>query len=224
MKGVFILGGKRYLPQEDQMLLAGWWNPFERERISKALGRSPRACSFRYYRLLKKKGITPTKYKHEMIKKEKPLFSVRAVEDPEKRIEMVYDTDLESLQKEIDALKETLQNRDKQFVSWLENIAHMFSANKSELNMQEILQENQDLKRRIEELEKESQSLKEKLIQEKEHYSKVYNELDFWLGQFLKLSSLEKVTSLQDFIPRLKTVVDKWGTIIAVEAKPKAIG
>jgi len=127
------------------------------------------------------------------------------------------------LQKEIDALKEMLQNRDKQFVSWLENIAHMFSANKSELNMQEILQENQDLKRRIEGLEKESQSLKEKLIQEKEHYSKIYNELDFWLGQFLKLSSLEKVTSLQDFIPRLKAVVDKWGTIIAVEAKPKAI-
>ena len=123
--------------------------------------------------------------------KEKPLFSVRAVEDPEKRIEMVYDTDLESLQKEIDALKEMLQNRDKQFVSWLENIAHMFSANKSELNMQEILQENQDLKQQIEELEKESQSLKEKLIQEKEHYSKVYNELDFWLDQFLKLSSLK---------------------------------
>jgi len=84
------LGGKHYLPQEDQMLLAGWWNPLERERISKALGRSPQACSFRYYRLLKKKGITPTKYKHEMIKKEKPLFSIRAVEDPEKRIEMVF--------------------------------------------------------------------------------------------------------------------------------------
>ena len=36
MKGVFILGGKRYLPQEDQMLLQ-MVNPLK-ERISKALG------------------------------------------------------------------------------------------------------------------------------------------------------------------------------------------
>ena len=38
---------------------------------------------------------------------------------------------------------------------------------------------------------------------------KMYDELDYWLGQFFKLNNLEKLSTLNDFLPKIQGIVNK---------------
>jgi len=37
----------------------------------------------------------------------------------------------------------------------------------------------------------------------------MYDELDYWLGQFFKLNNLEKLSTLNDFLPKIQEIVNK---------------
>jgi len=52
--------------------------------------------------------------------------------------------------------------------------------------------------------------------EEKRELRKTYQEIDFWLGEFLKLRKIEKVASLSDLIPRLKYSYDRFGVLLNI--------
>lgn len=73
-----------------------------------------------------------------------------------------------------------------------------------------------DLNALIEEskrLKEENEALKTQLENQKTEYQKIYSALNFWLGEFMSLDQVGKVTSLEDFIPRMKVIVDKFGMV-----------
>lgn len=69
-----------------------------------------------------------------------------------------------------------------------------------------LVEENKHLKA-------ENEALKAQMDEQKAEYQKIYNALNFWLGEFMSLDQVGKVTSLEDFIPRMKVIVDRFGMV-----------
>lgn len=57
---------KRFTEAEDAMILANWWDPSKRGEVVRKLGRSKGSITFRYYRLLREKGIDPRVHRARM--------------------------------------------------------------------------------------------------------------------------------------------------------------
>ena len=57
---------RMYTEEEDQKILAKWWNKKLRPELAKELGRSEAALAQRFYAILKKKGIEPKSYRAKM--------------------------------------------------------------------------------------------------------------------------------------------------------------
>ena len=55
-----------YTEEEDQKILAKWWNKKLRPELARELGRSEAALAQRFYAILKKKGIDPKAYRAKM--------------------------------------------------------------------------------------------------------------------------------------------------------------
>jgi len=192
---------KRYTKEEDELITENWEAAEDKEGFAAALGRTKASVNSRYYYLLRKNTT-------------------------KKEPEEIADGALDDLQEKIFKLEGALKASNEQFTAWLENALYLFKENKPNTNLlrvSSLVKENNLLKEKNQELSQEVDRLESMLISEKERYEKVYKELDFWLGQFMKLSSVEKITSLGDFVPRLKTIVDKYGTVIGYkEESPRS--
>ena len=57
---------RMYTEEEDQKILAKWWNKKLRPELARELGRSEAALAQRFYAILKKKGIDPKAYRAKM--------------------------------------------------------------------------------------------------------------------------------------------------------------
>lgn len=75
----------------------------------------------------------------------------------------------------------------------------------------------EQLKQEKQALEQELQALRAKMEEEKRELRKTYQEIDFWLGEFLKLRKIEKVASLSDLIPKLKYSYDRFGVLLDIK-------
>jgi dGTP triphosphohydrolase len=213
---------KRFSEEEDQILLEGWYDPKKRPSIIEELGRTKGSLNFRYYQLLKSNKLDPTLYKSQKNLEEHSLKNTNSSQTEllPGVTQVVYgehvDKKLEQLEKQVNDLQKEIPDRDTRFVTWLENILYMYKQNDTVISMSILMQENIALKKKLEDAESKLSDLQQQFISEKSQHERIYQEIDFWLGQFLRLSSVDKVTSLADFVPRLKTIVDKYGVVLGV--------
>lgn len=68
-----------------------------------------------------------------------------------------------------------------------------------------------------ERLRRELAALKESTARRERELRQVYNEIDFWLGEFLQMRRVEKVAHLGELIPRLKYSYDRFGVLLGIE-------
>ena len=179
--------GRRFTEEERKTILEGWFDPKNRKEICQKLQRTEGTCAFEYYRMLRKRGISPAEYKKSLLD-----------------------------QSVIQGVQENSKADNKDFlVLQLENLITLIKQ-KEPVNIQVLLQENLVLKSKVASLETKLNEVQSTLKSEREAYQKTYNELDYWLNQYFNLTSIEKLASLKDFLPRVKTVVDKYGTVVGL--------
>lgn len=225
----FMAMKRSYNKDDDKLILDNWWDKSRRHEICRQLNRSVGTLNFRYYWLLKKKGQDPRSYRLRMKlglndnSKSQPVESNSQLTKPDGEIRYVYPDELDknvtTLKQEVDRLRKEIDNQQKTFIAWADNMAYLARSNRSAVSMRSLIAENAKLAAEAEEAKKQADDAREKLLEEKERYEKVYHELNFWLGQFFKLSSIEKIATLEDFVPRLKAIVDKYGTVLTVTSR-----
>jgi hypothetical protein len=202
----------RFSKEEDAYILANWKNAKMRDEMAKKLGRPKNSLAIRYYRIMaKQKNLTPEN-----------AFEIEVVKEPEEKVieleTKLIDTDerFYKIETDLKILNEHLAGRENRFKNWLDNMRYFYDVDESILNIPLLVKENGDLKRKNNDLYQKIDDIETAFREEKTNYERVYAELDFWLGQFFKLSNIEKVATLQDFIPQLKMIVDKYGTVLGV--------
>lgn len=173
---------RRFTQEEREILLNGWHDPKNRDEICRRLGRSNGSCSFEYYRMLRKKGITPSEHKEKMLSQNTAEIS------PD--------------------FKDYL-------IIVLENLITLIKQ-KEPVSIQVLMEDNIALKEKVRSLESKIEELQLTLQKEREMFQNNYKELDHWLNEYFNLTSIEKLASLKDFLPKVKTVVDKYGTVIGL--------
>jgi hypothetical protein len=185
---------RRFEEWERELLLQNWWNPKLRTEICKKLKRTEGSCGFEYYRLLRDKGVTPSQHKATIMQRS------NMNERPSDKLA---------------ELEARIESQNANFVSYLENMIFLVKRKES-IKLSTLFEENKLLRDRNMLLQQQVDSLSQELEAEKKSNQKVFKELDFYLNQFFGLSSVEKLTSLKDFLPRIKTVVDKYGTVVGL--------
>ncbi len=232
---------RRFTEEEDQFLLDNWWDPGRRGQIARQTGRTATSLNLRYYRLLKELNIDPLEHKSRMKlatilpndnsvsyqgpgrgtpKTEINVSAMKITDNPESPVKDSLnsaDERIFQLEAQVSQLTDAVQSHNQKFTTWLENILYLFKSEGNALSMSVLMKENLTLKEEIVEYRNKIAFLEKQLIEERDSHEKVFKELDFWLGQFLKLSSIEKVATLGDFVPRLKTIVDKYGTVLSYQ-------
>jgi predicted RNase H-like nuclease (RuvC/YqgF family) len=222
---------KRYYTYEDdKLILENWWDRHRQHIVTDRINdRSRNSIALRFYRLITNMGMTPGEYRAKMVDSQSSEVKDFQMDEHNKIQEIfnepnkviVYDESVDRKIEELESKMKTIQEENKEgkegFINWLENILYLYKFSDSAISMSKLTNDNFALRNQIEELELKVKSLEDKLRKEKMSHEKIFNELDFWLGQFFKLSSVEKIASLQDFLPKIKTVVDTYGTVLGID-------
>lgn len=182
---------RRFTESEKQTLLENWWDPARREEICKNLNRTNGSCAFEYYRLLRQRGISPAQHKDEMRQR--------------------------GMCKSGDQELETYENliRSDELTTYFESLLFLMKQ-KEPIRVSALVEELNRLRNEVVSLREQIDTLNRELASERENNRKVFEELDFYLNQFFSLSSIDKLMTLKDFVPRLKTIIDKYGVVVGV--------
>lgn len=177
---------RRYSLEEDQRILETWWDADLRDQTSEELNRSKPSLNFRYYYLLKTLGIDSRQHR-----KNKGVLS-----QPLERIE---------------THRETLSDRVEEIKSGLEALQSKFSSVEEFINS---LPEG----KKMENPNKGSDGIKEVLLSLYEEYKtqlernkQIFSELENNLDDFYKMNTFERLTSISDFVPKLRSLIGKYG-------------
>lgn len=231
---------KPYTPEEDELIYNSFYDLSKRKELPEKLGRSSAAISFRFYRyILPNHGIKDPKdyyekmgvavpsspYTHGKPRVQRPIPAPAEPHTEEPFAPIEDDHILEGLRNfpdQIQELNNKVEDVDrrmsdlesamnfylKEFAVGVTNIGRMMEGRETALSQFKKLQEeNVDLKNKLKEARDEAEwNLGE--------MRRIYGELDFWLGRFMKLSSVDKVATLGDFIPRIKATFDQFGTLV----------
>lgn len=79
-------------------------------------------------------------------------------------------------------------------------------------NLDAILEENRRLR-------EENEALKEKYREKVREFDDIYQRLDEVWGQFMRLTSVKKAMSLEDFLDQMRIIVDKFGNVVGITTR-----
>ncbi len=117
---------------------------------------------------------------------------------------------MNQLENECHMLRENLEFVLEELSAGISRTGGLLAGHKEEFTTyQRLKQENSELRRQMEQMQ-------ERVEEEKRELRKTYQEVDFWLGEFLKMRKIEKVASLSDLIPKLKYSYDRFGVLLNV--------
>lgn len=129
-----------------------------------------------------------------------------------------------NFKEDVSQIKEKQNTHGESFIEVLENIVQIYKASSSDNSSSNILEENKELRKKISRLRQENEELKrtvedmeQNMTEEKARYLKAYNEIEFWIGQFMNMSSVDKIANMSEVMPRVKVAVDKFGNVIGVK-------
>jgi hypothetical protein len=118
---------------------------------------------------------------------------------------------MDAIEDDMKYVKSSLQFTLEHLAQGLNNVAQYLVGQEQDFTVfEKVRQENQDLRNELAEL-------KQRMESEKKELRKVYNELEFWLGEFLEMRKIEKVANLGDLIPKLKYSYDRFGVLLQIE-------
>lgn len=168
-------------------------------------------------------GVSFAQWRNQQLELEKHKQEGLQLEPIEIENKLEKDLRFVELEQRIEAIEECRKNDKARFENWLNGITYLYSSGFEPKDLLLITRENQNLKTENAELKDRYNAINNKLkrainetLEIQDQYQKIYKEMDYWLGQFLRMGSVEKVSSLEDFIPRIKTVVDKFGNVIKI--------
>lgn len=232
-KGVrYEMERKHYTEEEDKIIFDNYYDPEKRKKLPEMLNRTSGGISFHFYKnVLPKKGLSPKEYyelknaehniedNSETVEEEQIDIQKKTMDDnlldvlhqiPEKHNEL--DRKVKEIEDRFSAMENSVDFYLKQFVSGVTGIAEMMNGREAALSEYERLKaENEQLENKVKELQDE-------LDAQAAEFRRIYDELDFWLGRFMKLSSVDKIASLADFLPKLKLSIDKYGNLVKVQS------
>lgn len=169
---------RRYTDKEDKLILAKWWDPKNREALSKEFGRTIASINFRYYSLLKKLDINPAQHRLN-----KGIIPDGTNHSGKEDIQTSMADKLEEMEDELSGIASNVSKIESMLST------HISSSHETEDNLVTIYNEYR---------------------QQLENNRKMYKELDYWLGKFFNLNNMEKVSTLGDFLPRIKNIIESY--------------
>lgn len=117
---------------------------------------------------------------------------------------------LQQLESEYQMLRENMELVLEELASGIRKTSGFLQNRKEEFTtFQRLKEENSRLREELEDMRRQME-------EEKRELRKTYQEVDFWLGEFMKLRKIEKVASLSDLIPKLKYSYDRFGVLLNV--------
>ena len=118
---------------------------------------------------------------------------------------------MDAMENDVKYVKGNLQFVLEHLAQGLSNVAQYLTGQGQDFSTFEaIKQENQSLRNEITEL-------KQRVEREKKELRQVYNELEFWLSEFMEMRKIEKVANLGELIPKLKYSYDRFGVLLQIE-------
>ena len=118
---------------------------------------------------------------------------------------------MDGIENDMQYIKGSLQFSLEHLAQGLQNVVNYLVGQEQDFTaFEKIRQENQALRSQLTEL-------RQRMENEKKELRKVYNELEFWLGEFLEMRKIEKVANLGELIPKLKYSYDKFGVLLQIE-------
>ena len=118
---------------------------------------------------------------------------------------------MDAIESDMSYVRNNLQFVLENLAQGLNNVAQYLVGQEQDFSaFQRVRQENQALR-------DELTQLKQRVESEKKELRKVYNELEFWLGEFLEMRKIEKVANLGELIPKLKYSYDRFGVLLQIE-------
>lgn len=122
---------------------------------------------------------------------------------------------VERIEKTLEVIHEEFTQHRKAFGRWLVGIGEAYEKGITDISLNDLLG-------RLEQLKEENARLQLELDRKTEHYHETMRRLSFWLHQFMGMSSVQKIASLEDFIPRLRAVIDRYGVVANAEVEVPA--
>ncbi|NMB12344.1 MAG: hypothetical protein GX977_08670 [Firmicutes bacterium] len=118
---------------------------------------------------------------------------------------------MNAIENDMKYVKGSLQFSLEHLAQGLNNVAQYLIGQEQDFTaFEKLRQENQALRNEL-------TALKQRVESEKKELRKVYNELEFWLGEFMEMRKIEKVANLGELIPKLKYSYDRFGVLLQIE-------
>ncbi|NMB46952.1 MAG: hypothetical protein GX998_11165 [Firmicutes bacterium] len=118
---------------------------------------------------------------------------------------------MDAIENDMKYVKGSLEFTLEHLAQGLNNVAQYLVGQEQDFTaFERVRQENQALRSELAEL-------KQRMENDNKELRKVYNELEFWLGEFLEMRKIEKVANLGELIPKLKYSYDKFGVLLQIE-------
>lgn len=216
---------RRWTKEELELLQQGYADPEQRAVLPELLGRSLSAIRDKAHRLRKTtNGQVNGRVRRRMQRPNQPTANqpVQDVGDLREELARVKQ-EIEQLRNQFSDVKyafeelaDQLQAHMKSFGMWLIEIGEAYIHGVRPVSMHDVMAENRKLKFEI-------QILQQIVRQKEELVAEQLRELELLVEQFTHLTSMQKIASLGDFLPRLRMVVGKFGEVLKAEIDVPAL-
>lgn len=154
-------------------------------------------------------AVVPEAVTPSMEEQEPESFLDALRQFPQQAGQLAYRMD--AVENDVQYVKGNLQFVLENLAQGLQNISQYLTGQGQDFSAFEaIKQENQALRNEI-------TDLKQRMEREKKELRQVYNELEFWLSEFMEMRKIEKVANLGELIPKLKYSYDRFGVLLQIE-------
>lgn len=207
---------RRWTDEELELLQQAYADPEQRAVLPEVLGRSLGSIRDKVYRLRKTANgnmngrVDRKMQKSNEVGREAPFPANEELKAEFDRLRQQIEelrNEFTNVKLAFEELADELQAHMTSFGHWLIEIGEAYVYGVRPVSVRDVMAENRKLQFEMEALRKIIKS-QEDLIAEQ------LRELELLVEQFTHLSSMAKIASLGDFIPRLRTVVSRFGEVL----------
>src|SRR5690606_26028384 len=141
---------------------------------------------------------------------EEEVFYMAFADDQLMQILQQMQASILDIRRRVDEMSNT--TTEKALVDLFGFLAHAARYKEQIRNLDAILEENRRLR-------EENEALKEKYREKVREFDDIYQRLDEVWGHFIRLTSVKKAMSLEDFLDQMRIIVDKFGNVVGITTR-----